>query len=145
MHFQFTFAHALGFSAFTSRLLATGLNTEGSTSNSYEVFLPFLLQSLCTFGTQLKIRLLLTSPDYDCPKTTFVIPYKPSARTYRKCHVVAMQPVYWRAGWTYRKHITWPLPTVVWRHRLCRIVFSESLPRNGLYNSVVLVLRACII
>jgi hypothetical protein len=45
--FQFTTAHALGFSVSTSRLLATDLNTETITSNQYEVFL-FRLQSLCT-------------------------------------------------------------------------------------------------
>jgi hypothetical protein len=37
--FHFTVAHALGFSVFTSRLLATDLNTETITSNHYEVFL----------------------------------------------------------------------------------------------------------
>jgi hypothetical protein len=42
--FQFTVAHALGLSVFTSRILATELNTETSTSNRYEVFLPFLVQ-----------------------------------------------------------------------------------------------------
>jgi hypothetical protein len=36
--FQFTVAHALGFSVSSSRLLATDLNTETSTSNHYEVF-----------------------------------------------------------------------------------------------------------
>jgi hypothetical protein len=36
--FQFTVAHELGFSVSTSRLLATDLNTEISTSNHYEVF-----------------------------------------------------------------------------------------------------------
>jgi hypothetical protein len=36
---QFTVAHALGYSVSTSRLLATDLNTETSTSNHYEVFL----------------------------------------------------------------------------------------------------------
>jgi hypothetical protein len=41
--FQFTAAHALGFSVSTSRLLATYLNTETSTSNHYEVSLPFLV------------------------------------------------------------------------------------------------------
>jgi hypothetical protein len=45
---QFTVSHALGFSDFTSRLLATDLNTENSTSNHYEVLLLFRLQSLCT-------------------------------------------------------------------------------------------------
>jgi hypothetical protein len=52
--FQFTVSHALGFSVFTSRLLATDLNTETSTSNHYEVFLPFLFQSPWNLGTQLK-------------------------------------------------------------------------------------------
>jgi hypothetical protein len=37
--FQFTVAHALGFLVSTSRLLASDLNTETSTSNHYEVFL----------------------------------------------------------------------------------------------------------
>jgi hypothetical protein len=36
---QFTVAHVPGFSVSTSRLLATGLNTETITSNPYEVFL----------------------------------------------------------------------------------------------------------
>jgi hypothetical protein len=40
--FHFTVAHALGFSVFISRLLATDLNTETSTSNHYEVLLRFL-------------------------------------------------------------------------------------------------------
>jgi hypothetical protein len=47
-HFQFTVAHALGFSVLTSRILATDLNTETNISNHYEVFLLFRLQSLCT-------------------------------------------------------------------------------------------------
>jgi hypothetical protein len=37
--FQFTVAHALGLSVFTSRLLATGLIIETITSNHYEVCL----------------------------------------------------------------------------------------------------------
>jgi hypothetical protein len=45
---QFTVAHALGLSVFISRLLATVLNTEISTSDHYEVFLLFRLQSLYT-------------------------------------------------------------------------------------------------
>jgi hypothetical protein len=44
-HFQFTVAHALGFSVSTSRLLAMDLNTETSTSDQSEVLLPFLIQS----------------------------------------------------------------------------------------------------
>jgi hypothetical protein len=42
--FQFTVAHALGFSVSTSRLLATDLNTETSTSNHYEIFFGRILQ-----------------------------------------------------------------------------------------------------
>jgi hypothetical protein len=52
--FQFTVAHVLGFFVFTSRLLATDLNTETSTSSHYEIFLPFLVQSPWDLGTQLK-------------------------------------------------------------------------------------------
>jgi hypothetical protein len=46
--FQFTVAHALGFLFYTSRLLATDLNTETITSNYYEAFLLVRLQSYCT-------------------------------------------------------------------------------------------------
>jgi hypothetical protein len=49
--FQSTVAHARGFSVSTSRLLATDLNTEISTSNHYEVFLKFRLQSFRNLGT----------------------------------------------------------------------------------------------
>jgi hypothetical protein len=55
--FQFTVAHALEFSFYTCRLLATDLNTETRTSNHYEVFLPFFVQSLWNLGIQLKILL----------------------------------------------------------------------------------------
>jgi hypothetical protein len=48
LNFQFTVAHALGISDFTSLLLATDLNTETSISNHYEVFFLIRLQSLCT-------------------------------------------------------------------------------------------------
>jgi hypothetical protein len=43
--FQFTIAHALGFAVSPSRLLAMDLNTGTITSNHYEVFLLFRLQS----------------------------------------------------------------------------------------------------
>jgi hypothetical protein len=58
-HLQFTVAHALGFSVSTSRLLATDLNTETSTSDHYEVFLPFLVQSSWNLGTPGLLTLLL--------------------------------------------------------------------------------------
>jgi hypothetical protein len=60
-HFRFNVAHTLGFS-FNSLLLATDLNIETSTSNHYEVVLPFLVQSAWNLGTQLRVRLLLTPP-----------------------------------------------------------------------------------
>jgi hypothetical protein len=62
-NFQSTVAHALGFSVSTSRLLATELNTETSTSIHYEVFLLFRLQSLRHLGT--KNSSGLTPPAYD--------------------------------------------------------------------------------
>jgi hypothetical protein len=55
--FQFTVAHALGFSVSTSHLLAVDLNTETSTPNHYEVILQFLVQSLWNLETQLKTPL----------------------------------------------------------------------------------------
>jgi hypothetical protein len=51
--FQSSVEHALGFSISTSCFLATDLNTETSTSNRYEVFLPCLVQSPWNLGTQL--------------------------------------------------------------------------------------------
>jgi hypothetical protein len=62
-NFQFTVAHALGFSVFTSRFLATDINTETNTSNHSEVFFLFRLQSLWNLGT--KNSSGLTPPAYD--------------------------------------------------------------------------------
>jgi hypothetical protein len=81
--FTFTIVGALGFSIFTSYFMAIYLNIETSTSNYYEVFLPFLVQSPWDLRTQLKTLLycsslrLLTPPAYNCPQTTFVVPYNP--------------------------------------------------------------------
>jgi hypothetical protein len=61
--FQFTVAHALGLSVSSSRLLATDLNTESSTSDHYEVCLLFRLQSVWNLGT--KNSSGPTSPAYD--------------------------------------------------------------------------------
>jgi hypothetical protein len=61
--FQSTVANALGFSISTSRLLATDLKTEISTSNHYEVSLLFRLQSLRKLG--IKNSSGLTPPAYD--------------------------------------------------------------------------------
>jgi hypothetical protein len=54
---QFTVAQALGFSVSTNCLLATDLNTETTTTNHYEVFLPRLVQSPWNLRTQLKTLL----------------------------------------------------------------------------------------
>jgi hypothetical protein len=62
-NFQFTVAHVLDFSVSTRRLLAADLNTESSTSNHYEVFLLFRLQSLWKLGT--KNSAGPTPPAYD--------------------------------------------------------------------------------
>jgi hypothetical protein len=48
---QFSIAHALGLSVFTSRLLAPDLNIETSSSNHYEVSLLYILQSFWNLGT----------------------------------------------------------------------------------------------
>jgi hypothetical protein len=55
--FQSTAAHTLGFSVSTIRLLAMDLDKETSTSNHYEVFFPFLVQSPWNLGTQLETLL----------------------------------------------------------------------------------------
>jgi hypothetical protein len=46
--FQFTVAHAVGFSVITSHILATDNNTGTITSNQYEVLSLFLFESHCT-------------------------------------------------------------------------------------------------
>jgi hypothetical protein len=61
--FQITVAHALVFSLSIRRLIATDLNAETSTSNHYEVFLLFRLQSFRNLGT--KNSTGLTPPAYD--------------------------------------------------------------------------------
>jgi hypothetical protein len=61
--FQGIVVHTLGLSVFTSRHLATDLNTETNISHHYEVFLLFRLQTLWNLGTKNSIR--LTPPAYD--------------------------------------------------------------------------------
>jgi hypothetical protein len=51
--FQLTTAHTLGFSIFTSRLLATELNTETITSNHYEI--------VCNHSGTPELKILLDS------------------------------------------------------------------------------------
>jgi hypothetical protein len=131
--FQFTVAHALVFSAFTSRLLATDLNTEISTSYHYEVFLLFRLQSLWNLGA--KNASGLTPPAYNWLVTAlneFCHSYLHSrgtdiANTY---HVIAIQPVYWRIGRTTENTAS----SIV----ACWTVFTKLLPRNALIKSVTI-------
>jgi hypothetical protein len=52
---QFTVAHALGFSVSTSLVPVTELDTETSASDHYEVFSPFLVQSLWNLGNDQKL------------------------------------------------------------------------------------------
>jgi hypothetical protein len=69
--------------------------------------------------------------------------YIGSARTTQKtrppvllCDVIKHS----QAARTQRKHCC----CIVWCHRLRWSVFTEPLPRNGLHNTVVLLLHACI-
>jgi hypothetical protein len=102
--FQCTVVHALGFSVFISCLLATDLNTETIASNHYEVFLPFLIQSLWNLGTQLKTYLdsVLSTNLHNSLRTCYILVpilsnapsfwirlfYKHSAQTPRKTQAV---------------------------------------------------------
>jgi hypothetical protein len=102
---QFTVAHALGLSVSTSCLLATDLNTETSTSNHYEVFLPFLVQLPWNFGNSSKnsvyysllqlsacsSKLRLPANDLCCPLQTL------RADLQKTYHVIPTQRVHWRA------------------------------------------------
>jgi hypothetical protein len=138
--FQSTVAHALGFFVFTSCHLATDLNTgsikvslnysqywcttthimsdtKSSTSSSGHTAVPLELWNSS------EVHQLLTPPAYDYLQMIFAVPHKPLV-------------------WTYRKHVTWSLSTVVWWHCLCRSVFIKPLPRNRLHNPAVLLFRA---
>jgi hypothetical protein len=73
--------------------------------------------------------------------------------TENPCHVIAIQPVHWRAGWTYRKHVTWPLPTVVWPHRgykentapvLLAACVLRALPSNRFTSHIIVEIFVCI-
>jgi hypothetical protein len=115
--------HTLGFPVFTTRLLATDLNTETSTSNHYEVFLPFCLQSLWNLGIKKffwtdSYRLRLTR---NCPWTNSVTAFTSLTSTLHRLH---------------GKHGLY----FCWRHCLRGSVFTEPLLRNVLHNSVVLPL-----
>jgi hypothetical protein len=111
-----TVAHALGLSVFTSRLLATDLNIETSTSTHCEVFLLLRLQSLWNLGTKHShsSSLRLTR---DCPRTNSVIAFTFFTSTAQH-------------GTLHRSHRSR-------RHRLRGSVFTEPLLRNRLHYPVV--------
>jgi hypothetical protein len=131
--FQFTVAHALGLSVFTSRLLATDLNTEISTSNYYEVFLPFLVQSPWNLGTQLKTLSLaasgleLHSRGTDNAENTVLL-LRSTDRTENTSQVIAKYCCSMAS------------------FNLRGSVFTEPLLRSGLHNPVVpLLVRVLLI
>jgi hypothetical protein len=72
--FQFTVAHALGFSVSTSHLLATDLNRETITSNRYEVFLLFHLQSPWNLRAQLRTLSITHSSSLRLPANDLCCP-----------------------------------------------------------------------
>jgi hypothetical protein len=119
--FQSTVAHTLGFLAPTSCLLATDLNKESSTTNHYEVFLPFLVQSPWNLGIQLKTLSaasgLLTS--YSCRTDNAgntVLLLCSVDHTENISHMIA-------------KHC-WGVTSL----HLRGSVFTEPLPRSRLHN-----------
>jgi hypothetical protein len=98
-NFQFTVAQALRFSVF----LATDLNTETSTTNHYEFFLAFLVQSPWNLGTQLK-TLLDSLSTLHCTALCTNLSYNRCSlyrlrkdKTEKISHVIPSQRVHWRA------------------------------------------------
>jgi hypothetical protein len=97
---QFIIAHALRFSVSTSRLLARDLNTETSTSNHYEVFLPFLVQSLWNSTKNSpglltllnsKSNFLWLSPTKNCTVVPMVFKITPLHRPHRKHRLLVLR------------------------------------------------------
>jgi hypothetical protein len=115
---------------FSSHLLATGLNTETSTSGHYEVFLPFFVPSPWNLGTQLKTLLsfkrthVIYCSDTDNAENTVLL-LRTAGHTENTSHVT-------------HKHC---LGEASLRQR--RSVFTEPLHRSGLHDLDPL-LHACI-
>jgi hypothetical protein len=86
-HFPVTVAHALGFSVFISRLLATDLNTETGTSNHYEVFLLFRLQSFWNLETKNSSE--PAPPAYDWLVTALELTLSSQSHIATDCHSVS--------------------------------------------------------
>jgi hypothetical protein len=84
--FQFTVAHALGFSVSTGRLLAMDLNIGTTTSNHYEAFLSFLLQSPWTvYSPILSLQSLFSLPSFILLQVD--THYTDAARTCHRKHM----------------------------------------------------------
>jgi hypothetical protein len=108
------------------------LNTETSTSNHYEVFFPFLVQSPWNLGPQLETiplaarGLVVYSRGTDHAENTVLLHI--ADYTENTSHVIA-------------KHC-WNMMSL----RLRGSVFTEPLPRSGLHNTVVpLLVRVLLI
>jgi hypothetical protein len=84
---QFTVTHKLGFSVSTNRLLATDLNTETSTSNRYEVFLPFLVQSPRKLGTELKLFWTLLAESQSQSQSYVTTDGQLASLSWNKAHI----------------------------------------------------------
>jgi hypothetical protein len=104
--FCFTAAHVLGFSVSTNRLLATDLNTGTIALNHYEVFFSFLLQSPWNADPVLHSN---------SPVTNL---YSTNLLPLTELTVILATSLYSRGTDTHhRKHVRWPLLTVMLRHR----------------------------
>jgi hypothetical protein len=147
---------------FTNRFLATDFNTRTISVTlqislyygTHQIFISHVKSS------QIRLLVLFCTPQAYClllPLTTTAsqsqsyittdgqlknFAHIDAARTRiteNICYVFAIQAVHWRAGWTYRKHVTLPL-LVVWRHRrhkentaplLLAAYVLRALPSNG--------------
>jgi hypothetical protein len=150
--FQFTAAHALGFSVSTSRLLATDLSTETSTQITISItpkIFQLHLQYRCTVA-HVKSSIHTCKLRTDCKifsiKTLRELPEicmghprclqdNPSARTTEKTHLphIVAKSVYRTivqqrsSRWLHRKPVTWSLP-------LLRNLATDCLPPMPSYT-----------
>jgi hypothetical protein len=133
-NFQFTVV--LGFSVFASHLLAMDLNTETSTSNHYETFLLFRLQSLWNLGT--KNSTGLTPPAYNWLVTVL----NEFCHSYLYSHRMDMDLQQTHITWSPSSQSTGALvgstentPSSI---VACWTVFTELLPGNTLIKSLTI-------
>jgi hypothetical protein len=116
-NFQSSVAHTLGFSVFTSRLLATDLNTNYHFKSLWNLVISssitlYSSSLVCTQSSQFTKDMFHSRPcTLNCvvAPNVFKITPRHGPRTEKACHVFVLPSVHWRAGRTYRKHITWLL------------------------------------